>query len=172
MFEALKGFISGLTEDSRTESGGDADARLAAAALLFHVADLDGVVRPAETAKLRSLLATRFGLDQSQTSRLIADAVKVDHEAVDLFHFTSVLKRSMEHQDLLKILEMMWEMAYADGRADELEENTIWRVAELLGIESRERIALRQRIAERAASASEDVPAALEISPWGRPARS
>lgn len=164
MLEGLKDFISGLADDGeRDRDRTEAESRLAAAALLFHVADLDGVVQPAETAKLRALLAERFGLDPTQTSRLVADARRIDRESVDLFHFTSVLKRNLDHASLLKMLEMMWEMAYADGRADELEENTIWRVAELLGISSHERIALRQRVAGRVA----DEPAATP-APWGR----
>ncbi|HUZ66436.1 MAG TPA: TerB family tellurite resistance protein [Beijerinckiaceae bacterium] len=167
MLEALKEFISGLGDEGHSEvARGEADARLAAAALLFHIADLDGIVQPSETAKLRALLAERFGLDQAQTSRLVADARRIDREAVDLFHFTTVLKRSLDHAGLLKVLEMMWEIAFADGRADELEENTIWRVAELLGVSSRERIGLRQRVSEQAAAeptTAEDSPA-----PWGR----
>lgn len=167
MLETLREFISGLGEDGdRQVDRGEADSRLAAAALLFHIADLDGVVRPSEAVKLRALLIERFGLDRAQAERLIADAARVDHEAVDLFHFTSALKRSLDHAGRLKVLKMMWEMAYADGQADELAENTIWRVAELLGISSRERIALRQQVSERicAGSAPSDEPP----SPWGR----
>jgi uncharacterized tellurite resistance protein B-like protein len=44
---------------------------------------------------------------------------------------------------------MMWEIAYADGRVDDFESNLIWRVADLLGISSRERIELGQRVANR-----------------------
>jgi uncharacterized tellurite resistance protein B-like protein len=42
---------------------------------------------------------------------------------------------------------MMWEIAYADGKVSEFEDNLIWRAADLLGISSRERIELRQRVA-------------------------
>jgi len=44
---------------------------------------------------------------------------------------------------------MMWEIAYADGRVDDFESNLIWRVADLLGISSRDRIELGQRVASR-----------------------
>jgi uncharacterized tellurite resistance protein B-like protein len=42
---------------------------------------------------------------------------------------------------------MVWRIVYADGRSDELEDNLVWRAADLLGVPSRERIALRQRVA-------------------------
>ena len=44
------------------------------------------------------------------------------------------------------MIEMMWEVAYSDGRITEFENNLIWRVADLLGVSARERIALRQRV--------------------------
>ena len=47
---------------------------------------------------------------------------------------------------------MMWEIVYADGRRDELEDNLLWRAADLLGVSPRERIELRQRIAKRPAN--------------------
>jgi hypothetical protein len=42
---------------------------------------------------------------------------------------------------------MMWEVVYADGRVNELEDNIIWRVADLLGVTTRQRVELRQQIA-------------------------
>ena len=45
---------------------------------------------------------------------------------------------------------MMWQIAYADGRVTEFEDNLIWRAADLLHVPSRGRIELRQRVAEAA----------------------
>jgi uncharacterized tellurite resistance protein B-like protein len=165
MLQALKEFISGLaTEPGADEDRVAHDCRLAAAALLFHVADLDGVMHSEETAKLRALIAERFGLDSSQTSRLIAEARAVDREAVDLFHFTNVLNRTLDHDGRLKVIEMMWEMAYADGKPDELQETTVWRVAELMGVSTRERVALRQKAAHNG-----ETPTTGDfVSPWTR----
>ncbi len=44
---------------------------------------------------------------------------------------------------------MMWEIVFADGHVTEFEDNLLWRAADLLGISSRERIALRQQVAGR-----------------------
>jgi uncharacterized tellurite resistance protein B-like protein len=49
----------------------------------------------------------------------------------------------------LGIVEMMWEMIYADGQVTEFEDNVVWRAADLLGISSRDRIDLKHRVAER-----------------------
>ena len=45
---------------------------------------------------------------------------------------------------------MMWEIVYADGHVHEFEDNTIWRVAELLGVSSRDRMVLRHKVAKSA----------------------
>ena len=148
MFEALKTLIADLTSGEESPRVFDeTDQRLAAVALLVHVADINGVTSPAEATRLRELVAERYGLDSTATARLIAAAERSDREAVDLYHFTSVLKRALDAPGRMGVIEMMWRIAYADGHVDELEDNVVWRVAELLGVGSNERIALRQRIA-------------------------
>jgi uncharacterized tellurite resistance protein B-like protein len=54
------------------------------------------------------------------------------------------------------MVEMMWEIVYVDGRVTEFEENVVWRAADLLGVSSRERIELRQRVAAAAADRASD----------------
>ena len=80
-------------------------------------------------------------------SELIEQAAAADEKAVDLYHFTRLLNGSLDEAERLRMIEMMWAMAYADGAASEFEDNLIWRVADLLGVSSTERIALRHRVA-------------------------
>ncbi|MEM1047624.1 MAG: TerB family tellurite resistance protein [Pseudomonadota bacterium] len=149
MFERLKNFIQELVdadERQREEEFAADDHRLAAAALLVHVISVDGTVDDAERTKLRAVLQRHFELNDHQTNELLEEARKRDLEAVDLYGFTSVLKRKLDEAGRLKIVEMMWEMVYADGIVHEFEDNTVWRTAELLGISTRDRIKLRQKV--------------------------
>jgi len=77
----------------------------------------------------------------------------VEGEAVDLYHFTSVIMRSVNEAGRLRIVEMMWELVYADGQVSEFEDNVVWRAADLLGVSSRDRIDLKHRIAARNSAA-------------------
>jgi uncharacterized tellurite resistance protein B-like protein len=62
--------------------------------------------------------------------------------------------RSVNEEGRLRIIEMMWELVYADGEVSEFEDNVLWRAADLLGISSRDRIDLKRKVAEqRGASA-------------------
>jgi uncharacterized tellurite resistance protein B-like protein len=148
MFDALKSFIAELSGSGAAEkSFEEDDYRLAAAALLVHVAAADGATDEAERRRLKAVIEERFGLDDAATARLIEKAEQSDRDAVDFYQFTSVLKRSLDEDGRLRVVEMMWEIAFADGKLHEVEDNTIWRVAELLGVSARDRVLLRQRVA-------------------------
>ncbi len=101
---------------------------------------------------LHALLKRRFELDDAATGRLIDAATVAEQEAIDLYHFTSLLNRTLDEESRLRLIEMMWQIAYADGRVTEFEDNLIWRAADLLGISSQNRIALRRRVAGTASS--------------------
>ncbi len=149
MLHGLRQFIanviSPISPDQR--SFDDDGYRLAATALLVHVVSLDGEPTETEKRKLHSLIESRFGLDAGTADQLIASAMLVEGEAVDLYHFTSVIMRSVDEAGRLRIVEMMWELVYADGQVSEFEDNVVWRAADLLGVSSRDRIELKHRVA-------------------------
>ncbi len=62
--------------------------------------------------------------------------------------------RSVNEEGRLRIIEMMWELVYADGQVSEFEDNVVWRAADLLGISSRDRIELKHKVAEQRQPAS------------------
>jgi uncharacterized tellurite resistance protein B-like protein len=148
MLDGLRQFISDVvssTHDNRAFD--DTGYRLAATALLIHVISIDGEPSELEKRKLHSLIESRFGLDRGTADQLIASATLVEGEAVDLYHFTSVIMRSVDEAGRLRIVEMMWELVYADGQVSEFEDNVVWRAADLLGVSSRDRIELKHRVA-------------------------
>jgi uncharacterized tellurite resistance protein B-like protein len=154
MFESLRNFVADFVEGDRHPSQfADDDYRLAAVALLVHAATIDGELLPAERDKLHAVVKRRFNLDDALADELIDKATAAEHESVDLYHFTSLLNRALDEEGRARVIEMMWEIVYADGRRDELEDNLLWRAADLLGVSSRERIQLRQRIAKEAGEA-------------------
>jgi uncharacterized tellurite resistance protein B-like protein len=148
LFDAIKSFVADLASGEKGPGGfGDQELRLATAALLVHAAGVDGDMSDAERGTLRSLLRQRFELDDAAAGALIEKGAAADEKAVDLYHFTHQLNNSLSGNERLRTIEMMWRIAYADGAVSEYEDNLIWRVADLLGVSSTERIALRHRVA-------------------------
>ena len=150
MFDQLLDFLSDMPggKPRRKKLSAD-DPKVAAAALMFHVMDADGDRREAERKRLKELLVEAYGLSGHELNRLMQAGEEADQEAIDLYAFTSVLKRSLTHEGCAEFVRIMWEIVYADGELHELEDNVVWRVAELMGVGSRERIALRQLVQER-----------------------
>jgi uncharacterized tellurite resistance protein B-like protein len=147
MFESFKSFIAEFVDGQKhLDQFAEDDYRLAAAAMLVHAAAIDGEMSESERDKLHAVIKQRFTLDDATTDELITKATAAEHEAVDLYHFTHQLNRALDEDGRAKIVEMMWEIVYADGQRDELEDNLIWRAADLLGVSANERIALRRRV--------------------------
>jgi uncharacterized tellurite resistance protein B-like protein len=150
MFAGFRKFLSEVSEgDKHPAHFAHNDYRLAAAALLVHAAAIDGDVGDAEREKLHTVIKRQFALDEATTDELVAEATEAEHDAIDLYHFTSLINRSLDEEGRRRVVEMMWEIAYADGDVDEFERNLIWRAADLLGVSSRERIELGQHVAGR-----------------------
>ncbi len=74
MFDALKGFIAEVAgAEAPARSFGEEDYRLAAVALLIHVANVDGETDLAERRRLKTIIEERFGLDAKAASELNHD---------------------------------------------------------------------------------------------------
>ena len=149
MLDGLRQFIADVVAPHPTRAFDETGYRLAATALLIHVISLDGRPSEREKRKLHSLIESHFGLDPGSADKLIASATLIEGEAVDLYRFTSVIMRELDEAGRLKIVEMMWELVYADGQVSEFEDNVVWRAADLLAVSSRDRIELKHRVAAR-----------------------
>lgn len=155
MLESLLSFLKelpGSTPSKRKLTG--EDPRVAAAALLFHVMDADGERAEGERARLEQSLRNVYELDRADLQEIFAAGERAEREAVDLYAFTSVLNRNLGKEARLEFVRLMWEIVFADGELHEVEDNVMWRVAELLGVDSQERIALRLR-AQKSAGGDE-----------------
>jgi uncharacterized tellurite resistance protein B-like protein len=144
MLSALRRFLNDMSASEDHAEVGEDEVQLAAAALLFHVIAVDGMASEEERAKLEGLLERRFDLGPDEARSLVSAAEEADAEAVDLYGFTSILKRRLDEADRERIVEMMWKLVFADGAVHEFEDNVVWRVAELLAVPSQTRIRLKQ----------------------------
>ena len=109
MLNGLRQFITDVVSPNGhgERSLDDSGYQLAATALLVHVISLDGEPSEAEKRKLHSLIESRFGLDRGTADHLIASATLVEGDAVDLYHFTSVIMREVDEEGRRRIVEDM-----------------------------------------------------------------
>ena len=152
MLQALKKLISDVTDgEGHPDRFAEDDYRLAAAALLVHTANIDGNFAERERTRLRAIIRQNFNLDDVATDELIAAAIEAERQSIDLYQFTSKLNRTLDDKGRARMVEMMWQIVFADNAVSEFEDNLIWRAADLLGVSREERIALRERVSAMSA---------------------
>ena len=140
MFEAISRlFTQPQPSDAHHEP------QLAVAALLVHLAAVDGSVAEEERAAVKHALMDYYALEDAEVEKLIADATRRDSEAVDFYRFTSSLT-TLEEAERIEIIRMMWQVVFADNKNHELEDNMVWRIAELIGVSARQRTILRNQM--------------------------
>lgn len=140
--------ISNLFSNPKQTKNQPIDTKLAVAALLVHLMDIDGETTEQEQEVVSNVLREHFKLEQEQVEELIKSAHIKDDAAVDFYQFTSIITR-LEMEQRVKIIAMMWQVVFADNNNHELEDNMIWRVAELIGVSSRDRTILRSQFAKK-----------------------
>lgn len=150
LWSKFKEFIEGVAGDeSRAHHLPEEELQLAAGALLVTAGTVNGNFAPMEREKVGALLQDRFDLDADAAAKLFEEAEARERDAVDLYRFTSVLCRELDQDGRKRIVEMLWEVVLADGVVDEFEANLVWRVAELIGVSTRDRITLRKMVEAR-----------------------
>jgi uncharacterized tellurite resistance protein B-like protein len=142
MFDAISRLFT-AREDATTQA---MEPRLAVAALLVHLAAIDGTVSAAERDAVRGALLDYYELEEDEVDRLIAEATRHDAESVDFYRFTSALSALPENEKI-EIVRMMWQVVFADKKNHELEDNMVWRIAELIHVSARDRTVLRNQMA-------------------------
>ena len=150
LWNKLKDLVEGVDADaSRAGNLQEEELRLSAGALLVTAGTIDGNFDADEKRKVKALLQTRFGLEPKDVGQLFEDSEVRERDAVDLYRFTSVLCRQLDLDGRKRIVEMLWEVVMADGIVDEFESNLVWRVAELIGVGTRDRVILRKKVEAR-----------------------
>jgi uncharacterized tellurite resistance protein B-like protein len=130
------------------------ELRLAVAGLLSEAALRDGDFSQSERRRLTELTQRHFGMSAEDAEQLAAKARQKAEDAVDIYVFTRQIIRGFDETERLQLIEMLWDVVYADGRMDDLEANLLRRVAGLLGISDRESGLARQRVAARRAGST------------------
>jgi len=128
----------------------DADElRLAAAALLVEAAGLDDRFDAAERVRVTALVRDRFGLTKAEARTLLAAAEQATAEASQLYRFTRVIKDRFADDERVELIEMLWDVVYADGTVHDFEANLLRRIAGLIYVSDRDSGKARKRVLER-----------------------
>jgi len=119
--------------------------RVATAVLLVEVARADFIIVPSEKLRLRELLEQQFNLSAQELDALLEEAEADADRMVSIQHVTRLLNEHYDHAMKRRVVEMMWQLVYADGEKDHYEEHLIRQVADLLYVSHSEFIQARHK---------------------------
>ena len=123
--------------------------RLSVAVLLLEAARQDDNFDPTERAVIEKILTRQFQLSPQECAHLIDAAEKHVRHMVQLHGHTNDIAQEMGRDERIALIEMLWEVAYADGVLDAEEDHLIRRIGKLIYVEDRERVHARLRVLER-----------------------
>lgn len=105
---------------------------LAAAALLVEVSRADAHVGEAEEHAMLDAIERACGLPHDAAQALLREAEALSDRAVSLSDFTRLLKDRLGRDERVRVIELLWRVAWADGRIDKYEDYWVRRIADLL----------------------------------------
>jgi uncharacterized tellurite resistance protein B-like protein len=117
--------------------------RVAVCALLLETAYTDDEFSDDEKSRLVDMIKTGFGLTEEETDELLHIAQEERKKSVDLWHFTKLINENYSHEEKINLMEMLWEIVYADSVLDKHEDYLMHTLSKLLKIEHRQMIAAK-----------------------------
>ncbi len=139
MLVAIRNFLDRQLGDA-TATVDQHSIEVATAALLVEIVRLGGDVEPAERDAVLRAVRGKFGLSPEDAQALIDLAEAEARQANDYYQFTSIINRRFTQAQKIRIVELLWEVAYADDNASAIEEHVIRKLADLLHVEHRDYI--------------------------------
>ena len=150
MIDSIRAWISRSgSNDRNTSDPAQGELELALTALLIEAAYCDDHFDGPERAVIARLIERRFNLLPSDVRTLLATGEAAATESVELFHFTRIINERLSCEERVELIEMMWEVAYADRVLDEYEDSLLRRVGGLIYVPDPERGIARQRVLRR-----------------------
>lgn len=148
MIDLAKKFFGKITGIAQTDPDKQTfhDIRIATCALLLEMANIDGEFSAAERKNILAILKNDYQLSNEYAEELIKASNDELHRSVDLWRFTNLINRNYSIAEKIRIIEMVWEIAYSDGKLDRYEDYLVHKLAKLLHLTHKQLIDAKLRV--------------------------
>jgi uncharacterized tellurite resistance protein B-like protein len=152
MLKRLKQLLDASLQPGPASAPADAEhaLRLATAVMLVEVMRADTSFGDGERDIVRAALVEKFALTPDEAEALAELAVDTARQATDYYGYTSLINERFEMPAKLRMIELMWRVAYADGHLSDHERHVLWRIADLLHVPKGAYALARERAAAAA----------------------
>ena len=151
MVTIIKQFFNKYIETSpdRTDKISAHSLQIATAALLIEMMRADTEISKEEEKTIRNTIREKFKLTHEETNALLQLAEGTIWESTGYYEFTSLINKSLDLEQKIKIIEHLWEVAFADSILDKHEEYMVRRIADLIYVSHKDFIGAKLRVKKR-----------------------
>ena len=132
MLDRLKRFF--LEPADGNGAASERDPRVAACALFLEMANVDNAFSSQERDTIITILVDEYGLDRDDADALMAEADRERAESIDLWQFANSINDHYSTEEKLRVVELLWEIIYADGKLDQHEDYLIHKIRRILNL--------------------------------------
>ena len=136
MFQNLKNIFEKVKQDNNSQVEIIEEEIYAVLSLLIEACKVDGIVSDDEIKKITGLLINKFHLEPSKAKNAVNFVLEKENEKVEIFSDIKVILDTMDHEERIKVVEMLWGVVLADGNIDDYEANLMRKISSLLHVSS------------------------------------
>lgn len=143
----FKKYIISTPNNSGTEEGHS--LQIATAALLIEMMRADACISEDEKKIITNTINSKFGLSEEETDALLQLAEEKIWNATGYFEFTSLMNKCLTYEQKIKVVEHLWDVAFADAILDKHEEYMVRKIAHLIHVSHKDFIEAKLRVKKK-----------------------
>ena len=132
-----------------TDRGSDHALQIATAALLLEMMRADSKISDEELKTVTEAMRSKFNLTEEEIGSLLKLAEDKIWESTGYYEFTSLINKGFSYEQKLKVIEHLWEVAFADTQLDKYEEHMVRKIADLIYVEHKDFINTKLKVRDK-----------------------
>ncbi len=148
MIDLVKKFFGKGTEGGSGDKQREKphDIRIATCALLLEMASIDGEFTQSERERIMAILKKDYHLSDEHADALVEASTEELKQSIDYWQFTNLINQNYSMEEKIRIIEMVWKIAYTDGKLDKHEDYLVHKLAKLLRLTHKQLIDAKLKI--------------------------
>jgi len=134
MILRIKQYIEKLFQPNKEQPDIEHRLKLSITVLLIEMMRVDLDSSEQEKARIREILQGHFKLEDAEIDNTLALATTENNAAVDYYQYTSLINEHYTQEQKIRLVEQLWQLAWADGHIDRFEEHLVRTLADLLHV--------------------------------------
>ena len=149
MFELFKSAINKIQNNEKEVHKEEVKALSSIVALLVEAASVDGNIGEEEKSHILLILKKQLNIEETEACEILEEAIIKSQDQIEIWSKTHDIRKEMDYEERLKIVELMWEIVLVDQVLDVFESQLMRRVAGLLFVSDFDSGSCKKRAIEK-----------------------